>query len=76
MPVFTKVDREVVRGARKQIKTAHFSMHIGSLAAAMEALEEIFIEKGILQPDELMQRMEKVLGKHYSKGEWIPASND
>jgi hypothetical protein len=76
MTVFTKVDREVVRGARKHIKTAHFAMHIGSISAAVEALEQILVEKGVLQPDELMERLGKVLESHYAKGELIPASND
>lgn len=76
MSILTKIDRKDAKNARKFIKTAQFAMHIGSLAATIEALEEILVEKGILEPDQLMGRLQDVLQKHYSKGELIPPAND
>jgi hypothetical protein len=69
-------NRKQLKQARKFVKTANLAMHVGSLAFAVEALEAILIERGLLNPDELMDRMKKVRDAHWEKGEAIPASED
>jgi hypothetical protein len=54
--------RKALKEARKLVKHGALAMHVGSLAVAIEALECILVENGILKPDELMGRIEK-LGK-------------
>lgn len=45
------------------MKSASLALHLGSLACAVEALEEILVEKGVLQPDELMTRLKTLAEK-------------
>lgn len=35
-------------------------MHVGSVALAVEALETLLIEKGVLKADELMERLQSL----------------
>lgn len=50
--------------------------NIASVATAVEALESLLKEKGILKDDELMTRLKELAQEHWAKGEHIPASED
>lgn len=45
------------------MKPAHIAIAIGSVATAVEALEDILVEKGVLKPDELMERLKTLAEK-------------
>jgi hypothetical protein len=64
--------RETMRDARKLVKNSNLAMHIGSVALAVEALETLLVEKGVLKDNELMTRIEEVSKQYYAKGEFIP----
>jgi hypothetical protein len=68
--------RRQAKEAKKLLRSSSLMLHVGSLAVAIEALEEILVERGILKPDELMERIKLVNQKHYAKGENISASED
>jgi hypothetical protein len=50
--------------------------NVASIAMALEALETLLLEKGILKENELMERLEKVAREHWAKDENIPVSED
>ena len=68
--------RKDIKTMRKTFKVAQLAMNIGSVAAAIEALEALLVEKGILKDDELMDKLKTVIQKHYEKGEMLPAVDD
>lgn len=47
-------------------------MHVGSVALAVEAMESLLIEKGVLKDNELMDRLQEIAKQHYAIGECIP----
>ena len=52
------------------------TINVGSVAMAVEALETLLVEKGVLKDGELIERLKSVAQKHYAKDEFIPAAND
>lgn len=76
MSLLSKTQRDQAKLARKLVKNGSLAMHIGSVAIAVEALEALLVEKGILQDDELMERIKAVTQKHYAAGEFIPPVED
>lgn len=68
--------RQQFKQARKFLKSSHLAMHVGSVAIAIEALETLLTEKGVIRPDELMARVKLLTQEHYAKGENIPAGDD
>ncbi len=69
-------NRKHLKNVRKFLRHSNLALHVGSVAAAVEALESILIEKGILKDDELMTRVRAVMQQHYEKGELISPSED
>ena len=59
--------RSVLKNTKKLLKNANLAMHVGSLALAVEALEQILIRKGVLAEDELMRRIETLAKERYSE---------
>ena len=68
--------REQTKIARKLVKSGNLAMHIASVALAVEALEGILVEKGVLKKDELMERLEVIRQQYYAAGDFIPPSED
>lgn len=68
--------RKQAKLARKLVKSSNLAMHVGSVALAIEALELLLVEKGLLGPDELMNRIRIVTTEHYAKGQFIPPEAD
>jgi hypothetical protein len=62
--------------ARKLAKNGSLIVHVGSIAIAVEALEALLVEKGVLKDDELMDRIKDLTQKHYAMGDFIPAAED
>ena len=60
MPILTKIDRKDAKNARKLLKNSNLAVHVASVAMAIEALEQILVEREILRPDEVMERLEKL----------------
>ena len=52
------------------------AMHVGSVALAVEALESLLLEKGILKDNELLDRLQEIAKQHYAIGELIPPVGD
>ena len=52
------------------------SVNVASLAMGLEALETLLVEKGILKDNELLDKLKEVSTAHYSKGEFLPPSED
>ena len=46
---------------KKALAFAQLSMNVASIALGIEALEQIFVEKGVLAENELMGRVESML---------------
>ena len=67
---------KAVKMARKLVKNSNLAMHIGSVAIAVEALEAILVEKGVIEPDTLMEKIKTLSEEHYAKGKFLPASED
>jgi hypothetical protein len=65
-----------IKIARKLLKNSNLAMHVGSVAIAIEALESILIDKGVLKTDELMDRIKQVSSEHYAKGQMLPEMED
>lgn len=74
--ILAKDQRDALKDARKLMKKSNLAMHIGSVAIAVEALEQILIERGVLKDDELMERIKAVSQEHYAKGEFLTPNDD
>lgn len=61
---------------KKQLLLMSLTSNVASLALAIESLEGLLVEKGILQDNELLERLAVVGQKHYAKGEFIPPGDD
>ena len=68
--------RQGLKASRKILKTANLTMHVGSVAIAVEALEAILTERGILKEDELMNRIRVIAQRHYETGKLNPVMDD
>lgn len=64
--------RDSVKEARKLLKHSNLAMHVGSVALAVEAMESLLIEKGLLKDGELLERLQEIAKQHYAIGEFIP----
>lgn len=51
-------------------------MNVASVAVAIEALDTLLVEKGVLGDGELMERVKKVAQEHYAKDQLIPPGDD
>jgi hypothetical protein len=71
-----EVHRKQIKQARKFLQKSDLAMHIGSVAIAIEALESILVEKQVLQPDQLMEKIRVLTQEHYAKGEFMPVTED
>jgi hypothetical protein len=60
MPILTKIDRKDAKNARKMLKNANLAVHVASVATAIEAMEQLLVEKGVIQADEVMERLKKI----------------
>lgn len=65
--------RRDMKEARKLVKNSSLAMHIGSVALAVEALETILVEKGLLKDDELMQKIQSLSQDYSKRGVDLPA---
>jgi hypothetical protein len=57
-----RMSTPAARGEVYQLGETQFQ-HIASLALAIEALEDIFIARGVLKPDELLAKMKALAEK-------------
>ena len=69
-------NRKHLKNVRKFLKQSNILMHTASIAAGLEALETLLVEKSVLKDGELMERMKSIMNEHYSKGEMIPPVED
>lgn len=53
--------RKSIKEARKLLKTSNMALHVGSVALAIEALETLLVEKGVLRDNELMEKLEVLM---------------
>ena len=67
MPILTKIDRKDAKNARKMLKNANLAVHVASVATAIEAMELLLVEKGVIQADELMDRLKKIIEERQPK---------
>lgn len=68
--------KKSVKECRKLLSASSMAMHVGSVALAVEALEAILLEKGILKDNELLDRLQEIAKQHYAIGELIPPVGD
>lgn len=55
--VLAREHRQSVKEARKLLKSSSLALHVGSVALAVEALERLLVEKGLLKDNELMEKL-------------------
>ena len=76
MPAIADLPTKKPKIHKTKAHLVSLAVNVASVAMAIEALEELLVEKGVLQDDELMSRLKKVTQEHWAKGENIPASED
>lgn len=76
MSLTTAIRQKQMRNARKLLKNSSLAMHVGSVAIAIEALEALLVQRQILNPDELMEKIKILTEEHYAKGNFIAPSED
>lgn len=52
------------------------TLNVMSVAAAIEALELLLVEKGVLQTGELEKKLDVVKIDHWAKGQNVPPEDD
>lgn len=66
---FNEIQRHAVKMAQKRVSRGEFhtilhelKLNVASVALAIEAFEQLMVEKGILAPEDIMDRIAKLTG--------------
>ena len=64
-----------IKQAKRLLRNSNLALHVGSVAIGLEALEALMVEKGLLKPDELMERVRTLTAEKAAQG-YLPGQDD